>query len=175
MAYQAKVPNADSLLLLHIQRHRLLNNQHLLLPSWALSWSQKASWPVCCPWARKYSKQINQSINQSSSLWRRYKFYCCKPCYFYFCLFLFYKSLGVFFAIAWSAAGTSPIARNFPRFKSCAIAGYSTKPRTITSYCWDCSQAYYFNLLFNIVIILKHYYYNNIIWSCGLTNNNCPQ
>ena len=121
------------------------------------------------------NKSNNQLINQSSSLWRRYKFYCCKPCYFYFCLFLFYKSLGVFFAIAWSAAGTSPIARNFPRFKSCAIAGYSTKPRTITSYCWECSQVYYFNLLFNIVIILKHYYYNNIIWSCGLTNNNGPQ
>ena len=30
--------------------------------------------------------------------------------------------------------GTRPLARNFPRFKIRAIAGYSTDPPTITSY-----------------------------------------
>ena len=84
------------------------------------------------------------------------------------------KSLGVFRAIAWSGAGNRSYSLKFSEVQILAKAGYLTEPRTITSYSLEWSQVYYNNILFNIVIISKYYYYINIIWSCDV-KKNCTQ
>ena len=52
------------------------------------------------------------------------------------------KNLGVFRAIAWSAAGNTSYSTEFSEIKnSCySITGFSDEPQTITSYSWEYSQ-----------------------------------
>ena len=72
------------------------------------------------------------------------------------------KSIGVFHDIALSAAGTSPIARNFPRFKIRAIAGFYLTLGQLPAIAGNIPRFYYINLLLNILTIFKYYYYFRI-------------